>query len=211
MAGIFDCRFDVADATVLVESAHQIERAVEFALHVGIELDARLEPPEQVRRDGDVSVFGQPVALAADAGVHPEDLLDHDNCRAWRSLGPRDIGGKCAIVREGGNLYASGHIGILISVNGRRCGAMKINIEIDCSPEEARQFMGLPDVEKANKVYVDTIAQAMKGVSNVDQLQDYAKQLAPMGQLGLKVFQSFVEGAAKSSGTKPKGDGDKSE
>ncbi|HTM94761.1 MAG TPA: DUF6489 family protein [Croceibacterium sp.] len=88
---------------------------------------------------------------------------------------------------------------------------MKINIEIDCSPEEARQFMGLPDVEKANKVYVDTIAQAMKGVSNVDQLQDYAKQLAPMGQLGLKVFQSFVEGAARSSGSKPKGDGDKSE
>lgn len=88
---------------------------------------------------------------------------------------------------------------------------MKINIEIDCSPEEARQFMGLPDVEKANKVYVDTIAQAMKGVSNVDQLQDYAKQLAPMGQLGLKVFQNFMEGAAKNSGAKPTGDGDKSE
>lgn len=88
---------------------------------------------------------------------------------------------------------------------------MKINIEIDCSPEEARQFMGLPDVEKANKVYVDSIAQAMKGVSSVDQLQEYAKQLAPMGQLGLKVFQSFVEGASKTSGTKPQGDSDKSE
>lgn len=83
---------------------------------------------------------------------------------------------------------------------------MKINIEIECSPEEARQFMGLPDVDKANKIYVDTIANAMKGVSNVDQLQDYAKQLAPMGQLGLKVFQSFMEGAAQSSakGGKPK-------
>ena len=88
---------------------------------------------------------------------------------------------------------------------------MKINIEIDCSPEEARQFMGLPDVEKANKVYVETIAQAMKGVSSVDQLQDYAKQLAPMGQLGLKVFQSFVESAAKGAGAKPRDDGDKSE
>lgn len=87
---------------------------------------------------------------------------------------------------------------------------MKINIEIECSPDEARQFMGLPDVEKANKVYVDSIAQAMKGVSNVDQLQDYAKQLAPMGQLGLKVFQSFVEGAAQTSAKagKPKGEAD---
>ena len=33
----------------------------------------------------------------------------------------------------------------------------------------------------------------MKGVSNIDQLQEYAKQLAPMGQIGLKVFQSFME------------------
>lgn len=87
---------------------------------------------------------------------------------------------------------------------------MKVHIEIECSPEEARQFMGLPDVDKANKVYVDTIANAMKGVSNADQLQDYAKQLAPMGQLGLKVFQSFMDGAMKApaEGAKPKGDAD---
>jgi hypothetical protein len=51
----------------------------------------------------------------------------------------------------------------------------------------------------------------MKGVSNVDQLQDYAKQLAPMGQLGLKMFQSFVEGAANSAGPKPGGGSGKSE
>lgn len=76
---------------------------------------------------------------------------------------------------------------------------MKVNIEIDCSPEEARRFMGLPDVEKANSIYVDAIAKAMQGVSNTDQLRDYAEQLAPMGQMGLKMFQSFVEGAAKSA------------
>jgi hypothetical protein len=78
---------------------------------------------------------------------------------------------------------------------------MKVNIEIDCSPEEARRFMGLPDVEKANAVYVDAIAAAMKGVSNTDQLRDYAEQLAPMGQMGLKIFQSFVEGASRSAGS----------
>ncbi|MXO60499.1 hypothetical protein GRI89_13215 [Altererythrobacter salegens] len=82
---------------------------------------------------------------------------------------------------------------------------MKVHIEIDCSPEEARQFMGLPDVEKANTVYIDAITKAMKGVSNTDQLETYAKQLAPMGQMGLKVFQSFMEGAAKN-GTEKKAD-----
>jgi hypothetical protein len=76
---------------------------------------------------------------------------------------------------------------------------MKVNIEIDCSPDEARRFMGLPDVEKANAVYVDAFAAAMKGAGNVEQVQEYARQLAPMGQMGLKMFQSFVEGTRKAN------------
>lgn len=88
---------------------------------------------------------------------------------------------------------------------------MKVHIEIDCTPEEARSFMGLPDVSKANSVYVDTMAKAMKGVSNPDQLQEYARQLAPMGQVGLKMFQSFIEGgmkAGQASSSKKKSDDD---
>ncbi|QUL37281.1 DUF6489 family protein [Erythrobacter sp. JK5] len=76
---------------------------------------------------------------------------------------------------------------------------MKINVEIDCTPEEARTFMGLPDVSQANSIYVDNIAKAMKGVSSPDQLQEYAQALAPMGQVGLKLFQSFVEGGMRAS------------
>lgn len=92
---------------------------------------------------------------------------------------------------------------------------MKVQVEIDCTPEEARRFLGLPDVSKANDVYVDAIAKAMQGVSSLDQLQGYAKQIAPMGEMGLKLFQQFVEqgaGAAMAgfkagvSGTKKKDD-----
>ena len=82
---------------------------------------------------------------------------------------------------------------------------MKVNVEIDCTPEEARRFMGLPDVSKANDVYVENIAKAMKGVTSIDQLQDMAKQIAPMGQMGMKLFQQFMEsGAAFSAGAKKK-------
>jgi len=86
---------------------------------------------------------------------------------------------------------------------------MKVNIKIDCSPEEARRFMGLPDVEKANAVYMDALAKAMKGAGSADKLQEYAQQLAPMGQVGMKLFQSFVEGARKAdwSGTDWSGEG----
>lgn len=76
---------------------------------------------------------------------------------------------------------------------------MKVHIEIDCSPEEARNFLGLPDVGKANAVYVDMMAKAMQGVGDTDKLEDYARQLAPMGQAGFKLFQSFMEGAAAAS------------
>ena len=82
---------------------------------------------------------------------------------------------------------------------------MKVNVEIDCTPEEARRFLGLPDVSKANDVYVDAVAKAMQGVGNLDQLQDYAKQLAPMGQMGLKLFQQFMETGAKAASDKKGG------
>ena len=77
---------------------------------------------------------------------------------------------------------------------------MKVNIEIDCTPEEARAFMGLPDVSEANSVYVDNLANAMEGVTSPDQLQQFAAALAPMGQAGMKMFQSFVEGGMRSAG-----------
>lgn len=76
---------------------------------------------------------------------------------------------------------------------------MKVHVEVDCTPEEARTFMGLPDLSKANSVYVDTMAKAMKGVSNPEQLQEYAKQLAPMGQVGLKLFQGLMESGMRAS------------
>lgn len=84
---------------------------------------------------------------------------------------------------------------------------MKIHVEIDCTPEEARAFLGLPDVSKANSVYIDTIAKAMKGAASVDQVQEFAKNIAPMGQVGIKLFQQFMEsGSAFSGGAGKKND-----
>ncbi|MFN3863613.1 MAG: DUF6489 family protein [Erythrobacter sp.] len=80
---------------------------------------------------------------------------------------------------------------------------MKITIAVDCTPDEARSLLGLPDVSAANSVYVDAITKAMQGATHPDQLQQYASALAPMGQVGLKLFQSFVEGGMKAaSGSK---------
>lgn len=86
---------------------------------------------------------------------------------------------------------------------------MKINVEVDCTPEEARTFLGLPDVGKANQFYVEAISKAMKGATSVEQVQDFAKNLAPMGQMGMKLFQQFLEsgGAFAAGAAKKKDDG----
>jgi Family of unknown function (DUF6489) len=87
---------------------------------------------------------------------------------------------------------------------------MKVTMEVDCTPEEARRFMGLPDVTKANDIYVDALASAMKGGGGLEQMQDLVKQVAPMGQFGLKLFQQFIENstsmATMGGGGSRKGD-----
>lgn len=69
---------------------------------------------------------------------------------------------------------------------------MKMNVTVDCTPEEARRFLGLPDVSRANEVYVDALTNAMKGGS-FDQMQDMIKQIAPMGEFGIRLFQQFLD------------------
>src|ERR1700743_3508016 len=50
-----------------------------------------------------------------------------------------------------------------------RSGAeMKVNIEIDCTPLEARQFFGLPDVGPMQTAVMDRLQQQM--VSNIDKV-----------------------------------------
>ena len=68
---------------------------------------------------------------------------------------------------------------------------VNINVSVDCTPEEARRFLGLPDVTKVNEVYVDAMTKAMQGVGSFEQMQEMAKSIAPMGQFGLKLFQQI--------------------
>ncbi|QTD54732.1 MULTISPECIES: DUF6489 family protein [Parasphingorhabdus] len=86
---------------------------------------------------------------------------------------------------------------------------MKVTVELDCTPEEARRMMGLPDVAKLNETYVKELSKFLQGASSVEQLQNFTKIIAPMGEAGIKMFSSFVSGAmgagnGKSSSTKKK-------
>ena len=40
------------------------------------------------------------------------------------------------------------------------------------------------------------MAKAMQGAGGFEQLQEYARQMAPMGQMGLKLFEQFLASGA---------------
>ena len=83
---------------------------------------------------------------------------------------------------------------------------MKITIDIDCTPEEARHFLGLPDVKPMQDAMMQEIQDRMRaslhamdpetmmktwlpaGIQGVEQLQKmfWTQMAAAMGQDGRK-------------------------
>jgi hypothetical protein len=49
---------------------------------------------------------------------------------------------------------------------------MKVNVEIDCTPLEARQFFGLPDVQPMQTAVMDKLQQQM--MSNIEKVSPEA-------------------------------------
>lgn len=46
---------------------------------------------------------------------------------------------------------------------------MKVKIDIECSPEEARSFLGLPDVTRINEAMVDEVVRRTE--ANLDSME----------------------------------------
>ena len=72
---------------------------------------------------------------------------------------------------------------------------MKVNIEIDMTPEEARRFMGLPDVTALNDQFVSEMGKRMK--SMMDDPETAMKAWVALGGQGVEQFQRFVWDSAR--------------
>ena len=82
---------------------------------------------------------------------------------------------------------------------------MKFTVNIDCTPQEARTFFGMPDVEPLNKMVVDEMSKRAK--ENMDTLADPERLVAAwvnMGGKGIEQFQNIVGAAMQSGGAKKK-------
>jgi hypothetical protein len=78
---------------------------------------------------------------------------------------------------------------------------MKFTINIDCTPEEARAFFGMPDVAPLNKMIVDEMTTRAK--NNMDTIADperLVKQWIAMSGKGMDALQGLMGAAMSSSG-----------
>lgn len=85
---------------------------------------------------------------------------------------------------------------------------MKIKIDIDCTPEEARSFFGLPDVRPMQDALIAQLQERMSANLAAMDPETMIKTWMPMGLQGLeqmqKAFWSQMSQAAGSTGGKDK-------
>jgi hypothetical protein len=70
---------------------------------------------------------------------------------------------------------------------------MKFTIDVDCTPQEARSFLGLPDVTPIHDVYVKTMLETMDGTNSIEQMEKLFRSLSPMGDASMKMFQQLMD------------------
>jgi hypothetical protein len=72
--------------------------------------------------------------------------------------------------------------------------AMKVQIEMDMTPEEARAFMGLPDVAPIQKKMMEDMQARMKAAFDANDLDAMMRAWMPMSfgmGGGAETFQKF--------------------
>jgi hypothetical protein len=80
---------------------------------------------------------------------------------------------------------------------------MKIKVDIECSPQEARAFFGLPDVTPLQEAVTDAMQSRLKAVLEGSDGEALLRAWLPMGQQGLEALQKFWSLAASGG----RGDG----
>ena len=87
---------------------------------------------------------------------------------------------------------------------------MKVNIEIDCTPLEARQFFGLPDVEPMQKAMLAEMERRMMAEMEKFSPEGLMQSWFSSGAQSVDMFRTMMSGfLAKSvigeSGSPPPG------
>lgn len=73
---------------------------------------------------------------------------------------------------------------------------MNVKIEIDCTPQEARTFLGLPDVEPLNTQLVAEMQKRMEANMAAMQPEEMIKAWTSFGMQATEQFRQLMTAAA---------------
>lgn len=71
---------------------------------------------------------------------------------------------------------------------------MKFNIEVDCTPEEVRRLVGLPDLTEVHDAYLDKMKGVMSTGLTPDMVDTMVRNWVPGGAVGMDFVRDLVKG-----------------
>lgn len=74
---------------------------------------------------------------------------------------------------------------------------MKVNVEVECTPAEARAFLGLPDVAPLNDAMVAEMQKRMEANVAAMQPEELMKTWTSFGLQAQDQFRRLMEAAVK--------------
>jgi hypothetical protein len=79
---------------------------------------------------------------------------------------------------------------------------MKMTIEVDCSPEEARRFLGLPDVSSLNEHLVEEMKRRIDSNMSMISPDEMMKNWMSFGAGAQEQFRKLMEVGLNAATTK---------
>lgn len=83
---------------------------------------------------------------------------------------------------------------------------MKVTVNVDCTPEEARAFLGLPDVQPIQEAVMAQMQERMLNSLKSMDPEVLLKTWGPMGLQNLEQIQKFFFSQFPGTGAGPGGD-----
>ena len=77
---------------------------------------------------------------------------------------------------------------------------MKVTVDVDCTPEEARRFMGLPDMSAVHEAYLDKMKRVIDEGVTPDVLEGMMRNWMPMGEAGMNVWRTMFDRIGRAGG-----------
>ena len=72
---------------------------------------------------------------------------------------------------------------------------MKVSVDVDCTPEEARRFLGLPDLSAVHEAYVEKMKAAVGegAVPGPEAFAEMMKAWGPMSEAGMGMWRQMLD------------------